>query len=226
LGSVNLMFAILFLLFILLASLTVMNMLVGVLVEVVSVVSAVEKEQMEVNFVKTSLQNMLNNNDIDSNKDSLISKSEFANLLSKPQAARALQNVGVDAVGLVDFSDYIFHGDSDSDRELTFTDFIEMVLQLRGTNKATVKDIVDLRKFVRKELVRLEDIMLKGRAKYLGTDPNQSKSRQRAALKHNPDSEDLGGQVKDSQSQTKCQRNSEESTTPTPGGRAGIADLC
>merc|ERR1719498_1079429 len=40
----------LFLLFILLASLTVMNMLVGVIVEVVSVVSAVEHETLKVNF--------------------------------------------------------------------------------------------------------------------------------------------------------------------------------
>ena len=40
------------LVFILLASLTVMNMLIGILCEVVSVVSSVEKEQLVLSFVK------------------------------------------------------------------------------------------------------------------------------------------------------------------------------
>merc|ERR1712046_231421 len=45
--------------YILLASLTVMNMLVGVLCEVVSVVSSVEKESLALNYVKSQLQQML-----------------------------------------------------------------------------------------------------------------------------------------------------------------------
>ena len=51
-GRVNIIYAAFMLFFILLASLTVLNMLVGVLCEVVSVVSAVEKESMTVQFVK------------------------------------------------------------------------------------------------------------------------------------------------------------------------------
>ena len=45
-----------------------------------------------------------------------------------------MQNVGVDVVGMVEFSDFIF-----KDRELTFAEFVELVLQLRGSNQATVK---------------------------------------------------------------------------------------
>mmetsp|Transcript_109754 Transcript_109754/g.199844 ORF Transcript_109754/g.199844 Transcript_109754/m.199844 type:complete len:728 (-) Transcript_109754:68-2251(-) len=152
-GAEHVLLKILFLIFMLLASLTVMNMLMGVLVEVVSVVSAVEKEQMVVNFVKHQLQSLLHTSGLDADGDNQISKAEFENLLEKQEAARALQDVGVDVVGLVDFTDFIFKDDI----ELSFPDFMEMVLQLRGSNTATVKDIVDFRKFVHAEFDRLEN---------------------------------------------------------------------
>merc|ERR1712217_427383 len=72
-----------------------------------------------------------------------ISKGEFETLLLNKTAARMVQDVGVDVVGLVDFADFIFKDDD----ELSFCEFMELVLQLRGSNNATVKDVVDLRKF-------------------------------------------------------------------------------
>eukprot|EP00927_Polykrikos_kofoidii_P047969 TRINITY_DN4222_c0_g2_i4.p1 TRINITY_DN4222_c0_g2~~TRINITY_DN4222_c0_g2_i4.p1 ORF type:complete len:1071 (+),score=196.19 TRINITY_DN4222_c0_g2_i4:392-3214(+) len=144
-GAEHFFLAALLLLFVLLASLTVMNMLVGVLVEVVSVVSAVEKEELVVNFVKTQLQDLLKKlgwmEEADGG-DIQITKTEFQTLLATPEAARCLQGVGVDVVGLVDFEDLIFQ---DNDK-ISFCSFMETVLQLRGSNAATVKDIVDLRK--------------------------------------------------------------------------------
>eukprot|EP00928_Gymnodinium_smaydae_P034482 TRINITY_DN2441_c0_g1_i1.p1 TRINITY_DN2441_c0_g1~~TRINITY_DN2441_c0_g1_i1.p1 ORF type:complete len:665 (-),score=164.75 TRINITY_DN2441_c0_g1_i1:38-2032(-) len=131
--------------FILLSSLTVLNMLVGVLCEVVSVVSSVEKEQMTVRFVKSKLLELIREGGIDEDQNGMISKPEFEELLTHPEAARILQEVGVDVVGLVDFADFIFH---DEGVELSFPDFMELVLQLRSSNTATVKDIVDLRKFI------------------------------------------------------------------------------
>jgi len=147
-GKEHVAFGILLLFFILLSSLTVMNMLVGVLVEVVSVVSSVEKEQMTVQFVKTMIQSMLENSGLDADHDKHISRPEFESLLLKPEAARIIQEVGVDVVGLVDFADFIFKDGV----ELSFPEFMEIVLQLRGCNTATVRDIVDLRKFVLTEI--------------------------------------------------------------------------
>jgi len=141
--EVHVGFTALVLLFILIASVTVLNMLVGVLVDVVSVVSAVEKEALEVTYAKEQVLSMMEN-DLDEDNDKMISKSEFAKLLQKEQAAKALQNVGVDVVGLVDFTDFIFPDEKD----ITFPDFMEVVLSLRGKNVATVKDVVDLRKFM------------------------------------------------------------------------------
>mmetsp|Transcript_154857 Transcript_154857/g.288746 ORF Transcript_154857/g.288746 Transcript_154857/m.288746 type:complete len:733 (-) Transcript_154857:167-2365(-) len=152
-GAEHFLFAAVFLFFMLLGSLTVMNMLVGVIVQVVSIVSAVEKEQMVVNFVKIQLRQILKSSGILAGSENNITKAEFESLLQKPEAARALHELGVDVVGLVDFTDFIFKDDV----QISFPTFMEMVLQLRGTNTATVKDIVDFRKFILSEMSRLED---------------------------------------------------------------------
>jgi len=152
-GDQHLVFRLAMLLYILLASLTVMNMLVGILCEVVSVVSAVEKEELLINFVKGALSDMLQKNGIDADNDHHISKAEFLVLLQNSDALKALQEVGVDAVGLVDFTDFIFA----TDEAISFATFMDTVLQLRGSNTATVKDIVDLRKVLMVEIQRIEE---------------------------------------------------------------------
>jgi len=129
-------------LFVLISSLTVMNMLVGILVEIISVISTAEKEEMQVGALKNEITNILDDG-ADQNQDNLISKEEFLALLMKPKARNALHNVGVDVVGLVDFADFLFHQVDG----LSFTDFMTAILELRGSNTATVKDMVDQRKF-------------------------------------------------------------------------------
>merc|ERR1711920_48545 len=114
-------------------------MLVGVLVEVVGVVSTVEKEDLEMNYVKTQLLELFEAANRTHDEDLEISRIEIEGMLQQPKACKALQDVGVDVVGLVDFIDFIFHEDASFD----FPDFMLMILQLRGTNTATVKDMVD-----------------------------------------------------------------------------------
>jgi hypothetical protein len=155
-GKEGWVFKVIILVYILLASLTVMNMLVGVLCEVVSVVSSVEKESMLLNYVKDTLHNMLNNSGIDSNNDKLLSRDEFAKLLELPGAARAIQEVGVDVVGLMDFTDFIF---KDEKKVLTFPEFMETILQFRGSNTATVKDVVDLRRYLGEQVENMEETL-------------------------------------------------------------------
>merc|ERR1719272_1164136 len=85
--------------------------------------------------------------ELDSNGNGMLSIEEFEQLLVLPEAAQFMQGVGVDVVGLVEFSEFIF-----KERELAFPEFVELILQLRGSNNATVKDIVDMRKQVMQEL--------------------------------------------------------------------------
>jgi len=139
--------------YILLAALTVMNMLIGVLCEVVSATAATEKEEMLVTYVNEKLRSVVKL--IDQDGSMSISKAEFKQILENAEAARCLQDVGVDVVNLVDFADAIFIDDSgEEELELSFSKFMEVVLNLRGSNHATVKDIVDLRKFIRKVVPR------------------------------------------------------------------------
>lgn len=138
-----------FLFFILMVTITIMNMLVGVLVGVVSTVSNVEQEQLVVTFVKENLLSVLRSiQSSDHLRDGTISREEFSVMLHSPEAIRAFNMLGVDVLGLVDLSEFIFHGGD----ELEFVEFIDLCLQLRGSNQATVKDIVDLRKFIFMEL--------------------------------------------------------------------------
>jgi len=140
-------------LFILLATFTVMNMLVGVLVEVVKVVSTIEKEELLVANVKEALFKMLEDLHIDIDKNNRISKQEFQALIVQPKAVQLIRALGVDIMGLVDFSDFIFA----EDHELSYGEFMSMVLELRGSNNATVRDIVELRKWLMQELDMIKD---------------------------------------------------------------------
>lgn len=164
----------LFLLFVLLATITVLNMLIGVLCEVVSTVAAVEKEAMLVNFVKQKLMKVLEELDEDGN--GTISKEEFMKVLDSREACEALDECGVDVEGLYEYADFIFADDDDENDEveLGFTEFMEIMLKFRGTNAATVKDIADLTKYVktavqqnREEVQKLGEIILSSYDTYL-----------------------------------------------------------
>eukprot|EP00928_Gymnodinium_smaydae_P037847 TRINITY_DN26221_c0_g1_i1.p1 TRINITY_DN26221_c0_g1~~TRINITY_DN26221_c0_g1_i1.p1 ORF type:complete len:925 (-),score=204.33 TRINITY_DN26221_c0_g1_i1:136-2760(-) len=165
-----------FLLYILLAALTVMNMLIGVLCEVVSAVADSEKETMTVSYVKSRLKDVVK--EIDQDGNMMLSKEEFVQIMDNPTATITLNEVGVDVVGLVDFADFIFESDeNDEGKEISFADFMEIVLQLRGSNRATVKDIVDLRKFLRTQGIEFRKSLKELEA-------NQKKMRQ--AIKDRP----------------------------------------
>jgi hypothetical protein len=157
-GSDGWFYKLLLLAYIFLASLTVLNMLIGVLCEVVGAVSTVEKEVLLINYVKGVLLEMLESSGLDANGNHLISRQEFEAMLEIREVAGALQEIGVDVIGLIDLTDYIF---KEKDQQLTFPDFMEIMLQLRGTNTATVKDLVDFRKVMTSDHHRLEESLSK-----------------------------------------------------------------
>jgi hypothetical protein len=184
----SLLFGMFLCFFILFASLTVMNMLVGVLCEVVTCVSSVEKEQLVVNFVQAQLSKLLHEQ-LGQKLDAPMSKTQFLQLLGRPQAARTLHEVGVDVLGLMEISDFLFK----EEKELSFPEFMGLVLELRGSNTATVKHIVDLQKFFHMELqktfhvldTRVSCIMEQtGASIRIRNDPHRSKTEEIGAIKH------------------------------------------
>eukprot|EP00927_Polykrikos_kofoidii_P039740 TRINITY_DN34068_c0_g2_i1.p1 TRINITY_DN34068_c0_g2~~TRINITY_DN34068_c0_g2_i1.p1 ORF type:complete len:320 (-),score=67.54 TRINITY_DN34068_c0_g2_i1:449-1381(-) len=143
------------LIFVVLSSLVVMNMLVGVLCEVVTCVAAIERETLQVQYVRDHIQGICR--EMKGGLDEAeISFDEFKELLQIPAAARALVEVDVDVVGLVDYADFLFGSQS----QITLEDLMTTILELRGTNKATVRDVVQSRKSLMSELTRVERSML------------------------------------------------------------------
>eukprot|EP00929_Paragymnodinium_shiwhaense_P008245 TRINITY_DN11218_c0_g1_i1.p1 TRINITY_DN11218_c0_g1~~TRINITY_DN11218_c0_g1_i1.p1 ORF type:complete len:784 (-),score=151.71 TRINITY_DN11218_c0_g1_i1:418-2769(-) len=157
LAEESFVYVLVFYVFILLAALTVLNMLIGVLCEVVSAVAATEKEAITVSLVKEGVEEIIQQTGLDRNGDHMISKVEFEAILDNPEAAKLLKRVDVDVYGLVDLSDFIFTRDDGGEKDLSFMEFMDIVLSLRGSNVAMVKDIVDLRKFIKTTVGRLDE---------------------------------------------------------------------
>merc|ERR1712217_492210 len=95
----------------------------------------------------------------DKDGDGTISKDEFLALLLRPDAARVLDQVCVDVVGLASLKDFIFE---DGIESLSFQDLFKLILSLRGNNTATVKDLVDLRKFFAQEMDAVRESVVSG----------------------------------------------------------------
>mmetsp|Transcript_88322 Transcript_88322/g.258153 ORF Transcript_88322/g.258153 Transcript_88322/m.258153 type:complete len:298 (-) Transcript_88322:1733-2626(-) len=149
--------------FVLIATLTVMNMLIGVLCEVVSAVAAAEREDLAVQYAKSKLEKIFNEV-LDEDGNKAISKQEFVQIINNQEATRTMHDLDVDVVGLVDFADVIFAkdlNDDDYENELSFSQFMEIVVAFRGSNTATVKDIENLRKFVALAIQRCEHRMVR-----------------------------------------------------------------
>merc|ERR1719336_337907 len=94
---------------------------------------------------------------LDENGDLSISKEEFSKILENKEACAVLVELGVDPVSLVDFADFIFDDGDSNEVELGFGDFMEVVMSFRGSQGATVKDIMNLMKITRNEMKKLEE---------------------------------------------------------------------
>jgi CYTH domain-containing protein len=166
-GEANLVLGIFFVFFILVCALIMLNMLIGILCEVVSATSAVEREQLTIQFVSSRIFEMMEKKGLLANfmaengqviskgdrknltmKEAKMSRVEYEALLLNHDAAKMVEEVGVDVVGLVYFTDFLFKGKE----TISLGEFTRMLLSLRGSNQASVKDIVDLRKYVVNEL--------------------------------------------------------------------------
>merc|ERR1712083_147142 len=137
-----------------------LNMLVGILCEVVTTVSYVETEGLTVQYFNLRIfETLLADNLIDENEtvqDAKITRTDYEKLLLRPKTAKMLEDVGVDAVGLVDFTDFLFKAGD----EIKVSELTSLLLSLRGSNQACVKDVVDSRKCIINEIdARLKEFL-------------------------------------------------------------------
>jgi len=139
--------------FVILASMTVMNMLVGVLCEVISAVAVEEKESMITDKVYEKFGEFCEK--LDTNVNGLISWTEFQQLAVLPDAIEALESVNIDPIGMIDFAEDFFFDDGQF-KELSFPQFMDMLLDLRGGQDASLRDIMRLNKNLNRKFFELK----------------------------------------------------------------------
>lgn len=139
LGRANPFLWILILCFILLAGVTLTYMLIGVLVDVVAVIASAEKEGMTVIALSSQLRAAWE--DLGKEARDPITKSDFKTVLVEPEICRISQSVGVDVIMLMDMTEVVFEDYEKEEKDMTFENFVELMLKMRGGNSATVRDI-------------------------------------------------------------------------------------
>lgn len=141
---------ILLLIYMLFAPLMLMNLLVGVLVSVVAMIADTEQENMDIQFVTEAIEGKLSWSDRDGQE--AVTRAEFLDLLDSDEAVAAFVDVGIDVLALAESPDLLFGGED----SMKFTDFMDELLLLRGSNVATLKDLVQARKSMLKDI---EDVL-------------------------------------------------------------------
>merc|ERR1719506_837178 len=119
-----------------------MNMLVGILCDVVSHISADSKEEEFSKEVDKQIHRLANI--LDTDGDGLISKEEFDTMMDDAETAHSLNSLGVDIVGLAHFARFIFEQCSD----ISYPDFAMLVGHFRGSKTVSLKDIMDMRRYI------------------------------------------------------------------------------
>lgn len=150
-GELPYLWPIMFLFFVL-VSLTIMYMLLGVLVDVVATVATSEKEAMAVSILATELRTQLSL--LGYADDMKFNQEELQSIMMQPSIVKIMQDEGVDVNVLADMLELICQDVSNKEGGVvTFADIVDIVLNMRGTNPATVKDC--------KEQIRVTKALLK-----------------------------------------------------------------
>lgn len=139
-----------FMVYFLMASLTLQNMLVGIICDVVANVSSNEKESLFVVEVENLVNSLMM--DLDTDGSHTLSKEEFDGLIMNNVMMKMLYDFGVDVIGIVDFGEFLFQ----ECEELSFDDFLELVVQFRQSKPATMRDVMNLRKYLAREIACLD----------------------------------------------------------------------
>eukprot|EP00933_Yihiella_yeosuensis_P010642 TRINITY_DN117389_c0_g1_i1.p1 TRINITY_DN117389_c0_g1~~TRINITY_DN117389_c0_g1_i1.p1 ORF type:complete len:359 (+),score=40.55 TRINITY_DN117389_c0_g1_i1:1-1077(+) len=134
---------------------------------------------MIVSFVTHKMSQAMNL--LDKNQDQMIDKTEFQRILTDAEVVTGLYEVGVDPMDLIDLAETIFQDRASGANGLTFRDFVEVVLDLRGGKECRVKDITCLKKSIKK-LVEDSQKPLEQRMKQL--DENMKTLMEKFGLEH------------------------------------------
>jgi len=144
--SLNMTSYVAFLLYLLLETLTVLNLFIGVCCDVINRVGEAEGKHRRLEEAQQGTLKMVQEFDDDGNNS--ISMQEFRELCVSERCQQQLRELEIDVEDLWELADFIFFEKD----EIGIEEFQKHIMQLRGSNIATVKDIVDMRKFFLEEI--------------------------------------------------------------------------
>eukprot|EP00928_Gymnodinium_smaydae_P036421 TRINITY_DN25461_c0_g1_i1.p1 TRINITY_DN25461_c0_g1~~TRINITY_DN25461_c0_g1_i1.p1 ORF type:complete len:614 (-),score=79.91 TRINITY_DN25461_c0_g1_i1:517-2358(-) len=124
----------------------ILNMLVGVLCEIISSVAAAEKDAIQIKWIKDNFTRMIQV-ETDELGNEFISRTEFLAMLSNNEAMATLRAIDVDIDTFVEFVDVLFESSTEKDL-ICVWQLADLIVQLRGSNSATVKDIIEVRRML------------------------------------------------------------------------------
>lgn len=149
--SQGVLYYILIILYLVIGSLTVCNMLIGVICETVHVVAEVETEKNKKMMLKEQMVAIVRDESDDAEDSIMVTREKFCRILERDDAVVMLNDhFEVDFSMLEDMPDYIFGEQS----ELTIEDFMKKLLHFRGSNTATVRDVTATAVSMRKIFTR------------------------------------------------------------------------
>merc|ERR1711972_968849 len=119
----------------------VLNMLIGMLVEVVTFISKMEKEEHNIGYLRSAL--FASMRAIDSHGEGLLTKEGVECLMLRDDASKVMVEMGVDVTAFMDIAEFTLFGSKD---EVSFGKVIECIVNLRGSNYACIRDLVSLQK--------------------------------------------------------------------------------
>merc|ERR1712125_151295 len=125
-----------FFIFVLLTTITVLNLLVGVLVDVVSVVSMSEKEESATNIMKEKILYELKQFD---DGDGLITEEELNEVMIDPKSVQVLERIGVDVAFLQTLQVMTYEN---PDATVPIHDILDQMLTCRRQMPATMKHLI------------------------------------------------------------------------------------
>eukprot|EP00929_Paragymnodinium_shiwhaense_P098350 TRINITY_DN5983_c0_g1_i10.p1 TRINITY_DN5983_c0_g1~~TRINITY_DN5983_c0_g1_i10.p1 ORF type:complete len:1411 (+),score=301.65 TRINITY_DN5983_c0_g1_i10:585-4235(+) len=146
------MYVIVFLMFVFLTTYLLMNMLIGLMCEVVSAIAQTENHHIMEEYVQEELYAAMKDYDMATTIG--VTREQYCELMQHPELSELWEAIGVSNRDLIGLSDIIFdHEDGIAQNGfLAFHDMMMFTLQLRGDNTATVKDLVQQRQLVMRQL--------------------------------------------------------------------------
>ncbi|CAL1143358.1 unnamed protein product [Cladocopium goreaui] len=110
------------------------------MVNVIDIVAASEREGLAVSTVALNLRQVMKRMGIST--EGPISKAAINELLLEAEVVNFLYGVDVDVVSLVEMIDQVYEDILEREgRPLEFGDLVETIMNLRGSNPATVQDL-------------------------------------------------------------------------------------